>query len=56
MPFTQIYNYFGLVVLALGFLALAGKHKRMAIFLWIASAIFTVMSFGEFAPFISDLL
>jgi hypothetical protein len=32
------------------------KHRRMAIFLWIASAIFTIMSFGEFAPFISDLL
>lgn len=56
MPFTQIYNYFGLVVLVFGLLALTGKHKRFAIFLWIASAIFTIMSFGEFAPFISDLL
>lgn len=56
MPFTQIYNYFGLVVLALGFLALMGRHKRFAIFLWISSALFTIMSFGEFAPFISDLL
>jgi len=56
MPFTQIYNYFGIVVLAFGFLALTGKHKRMAIFLWIASVLFTLMSFGNFAPFISDLL
>ncbi len=56
MPFTQIYNYFGLVVLALGFFALMGRHKRFAIFLWISSALFTIMSFGEFAPFISDLL
>ncbi|HRY83049.1 MAG TPA: hypothetical protein P5533_00280 [Candidatus Cloacimonadota bacterium] len=56
MPFTQIYNYFGIVVLVFGFLALTGKHKRFACFLWIASTIFTIMSFGEFAPFISDLL
>lgn len=56
MPFTQIYNYFGLVVLGLGFFALMGRHKRFAIFLWISSALFTIMSFGEFAPFISDLL
>ncbi len=57
MPFTQINNYFGIVVLALGVIALLGKkHRRAAIFMWIASALFTIMSFGSFAPGISDLL
>ncbi len=56
MPFTQIYNYFGLVVLALGVIALLGKkHRRMAIFLSITSFIFLLMSFGSFAPRLSDL-
>jgi hypothetical protein len=54
MPFTQIYNYFGIVVLALGVMALFGKHKKFSLFLWIASAIFLVLSFGSFTPFISD--
>ena len=56
MPFTQVYNYFGIVVLAFGVIALFGKHKRLAAFLWISSVIFVLMSFGNFAPFISDLL
>jgi hypothetical protein len=57
MPSTDANHYFGIVVLALGILALFGKkHRRKAIFLWIASAIFTIMSFGSFAPAISDLL
>jgi hypothetical protein len=56
MPFTQIYNYFGLLILAFGVVALIGKkHRRMAIFLWIASFIFLLMSFGSFAPKLSDL-
>lgn len=55
MPFTQIYNYFGIVVLALGVLALFGKHRRMAVFLWISSFIFTLMSFGSFTPALSDM-
>lgn len=54
MPFTQIYNYFGIVVLMLGVLALFGKHRRMSIFLWISSFIFTLMSFGSFTPALSD--
>jgi len=54
MPFTQIYNYFGIVVLALGVIALFGKHKKLSLFLWIASAIFLVLSFGSFTPVISD--
>ncbi len=48
MPFTQIYNYFGIVVLALGVIALFGKHKKFSLFLWIASAIFYAASFGSF--------
>ncbi|MDZ4182378.1 MAG: hypothetical protein U1B83_05835 [Candidatus Cloacimonadaceae bacterium] len=56
MPFTQIYNYFGIVVLAFGALALSGKHRRLGLFLWISSAIFTLMSFGQFSPLLSDLL
>lgn len=55
MPFTQIYNYFGIVVLAMGVLALFGKHRRMAVFLWISSFIFTLMSFGSFTPALSDM-
>jgi hypothetical protein len=54
MPFTQIYNYFGIVVLALGVMALFGKHKPLSTFLWIASAIFLVFSFGSFTPLISN--
>jgi hypothetical protein len=55
MPFTQVYNYFGIVVLAFGVLALWGKKKRLAIFLWISSFIFTLMSFGSATPALSDL-
>ena len=54
MPFTQIYNYFGIVVLALGVLALFGKHRKLSIFLWISSFIFTLLSFGSFTPVLSD--
>ncbi|HNQ44667.1 MAG TPA: hypothetical protein PKI59_09550, partial [Candidatus Cloacimonadota bacterium] len=55
MPFTQIYNYFGIVVLALGVLALWSKYRNLAILLWISSAIFTIMSFGSATPALSDL-
>lgn len=56
MPFTQVYNYYGIVVLALGIIALTTpKNRKTATFLWITSAIFTIMSFGSFAPAISDL-
>lgn len=55
MPFTQVYNYFGIVVLAFGVLALWGKDKRLTIFLWISSLIFTLMSFGSATPALSDL-
>ncbi|MCK9583932.1 MAG: hypothetical protein M0R69_03355 [Candidatus Cloacimonetes bacterium] len=55
MPFTQVYNYFGLVVLAFGVLALWGKKKGLAIFLWVSSFIFTLMSFGSATPALSDL-
>ncbi len=47
MPFTQIYNYFGIIVLFFGFFALLGKHRRLAILLWLSSIIFTIMSFGR---------
>jgi hypothetical protein len=50
MPFTQIYNYFGIVVLALGVLALWSSKKGLALFLWISSALFTLMSFGSATP------
>lgn len=55
MPFTQVYNYFGIVVLAFGVLALWSRHKRLAIFLWLSSLIFTLMSFGSATPALSDL-
>lgn len=55
MTFTQIYNYFGIVVLAFGVLALCGKNRRTAWFLWISSFVFLLMSFGSFTPAISDL-
>jgi len=54
MPFTQIYNYFGIVILGLGVLALFGKHRRFSVFLWISSLIFTLLSFGSFTPALSD--
>jgi len=56
MEFTQIYNYSGVLVLALAFFALAGKRKRLAWFLWISSIVFLIMSFGKYGGFISDLL
>ncbi|MDD3103896.1 MAG: hypothetical protein PHY24_06760 [Candidatus Cloacimonetes bacterium] len=55
MPFTQVYNYFGILVLAFGILALWGKRKGLAIFLWVSSFIFTLMSFGSATPALSDL-
>lgn len=55
MPFTQIYNYFGIVVLALGVLALWGSRKGLARWLWITSGIFTLLSFGSATPWLSDL-
>lgn len=56
MPFTQVYNYFGLIVLAFGIIALIGsKHRRTAVFLSISSLIFLIMSFGSATPRLSDL-
>lgn len=56
MPFTQIYNYFGLIVIALGAIALLGKkHRRISVFLAIGSFIFLIMSFGSATPWLSDL-
>jgi len=55
MPFTQVYNYFGIVVLALAILALWGRSRRFALFLWLSGAIFTLMSFGSATPALSDL-
>ncbi len=56
MEFTQVYNYFGIIVLFFGLFALCGRHRRLATFLWISSVIFMMMSFGKFAPQMSDLL
>ncbi|MDD3535707.1 MAG: YfhO family protein [Candidatus Cloacimonetes bacterium] len=55
MPFTQIYNYFGILVLALGVFALWGSQKGLARFLWITSGIFTILSFGSATPRLSDI-
>ncbi len=55
MPFTQVYNYFGIVVLALGILSLWGRRRRLALFLWLSGAAFTLMSFGSATPALSDL-
>jgi hypothetical protein len=56
MPFTQVYNYFGLIVIALGIIAILGKkHRRMSVFLTISSFIFLLMSFGSATPWLSDL-
>ncbi len=56
MPFTQIYNYFGLIVLAFGIIGLVGtKHRRFSVFLAASSLIFLIMSFGSATPWLSDL-
>ncbi|MDD4224691.1 MAG: YfhO family protein [Candidatus Cloacimonetes bacterium] len=56
MPFTQTYNYFGLIVLAFGIIALIGKkYRRCAVFLAISSLIFLIMSFGSATPWLSGL-
>lgn len=56
MPFTQVYNYFGLIVLAFGIIAMIGKkHRRFSIFLGISSLIFLIMSFGSATPSLSNL-
>ncbi len=56
MPFTQVYNYFGLIVLAFGIIAMIGKkHRRFSIFLGITSLIFLIMSFGSATPHLSNL-
>lgn len=56
MEFTQIYNYFGILVLMLGFFALMGARKRLAWFLWISSIVFLFMSFGRHFNLLSDFL
>jgi len=56
MESTQVYLYFGLIVLFFGFFAFWGKHRRFAVFLWIASFLFAMMSFGKYTPFLSGLL
>ncbi|MDY0150677.1 MAG: YfhO family protein [Candidatus Cloacimonas sp.] len=55
MNSTQIYNYFGIVILALGVFGLFGKHRKLSIFLWITSFVFMLMSFGSFTPALSDI-
>ncbi len=56
MPFTQTYNYFGIVVLALAIIALCGKkHRKTATFLGISSLLFLIMSFGSATPHLSNL-
>lgn len=56
MEFTQIYNYMGILVLALGVFALVGRRKKLGWFLWISSLLFLIMSFGRHWNFVSDLL
>jgi hypothetical protein len=56
MSFTQVYYYVGLTILLLAILALFLVKKQKVLFLWIAILLFTLMSFGKFAPFLSDLL
>lgn len=56
MEFTQIYNYCGILIVGLALLALAGKRKRLAGFLWISSIIFIMMSFGRHWAWFSNLL
>ncbi len=56
MEFTQIYNYFGILILALGLLALAGRRRKLAGFLWITSLLFLVMSFGRHWSWFSNIL
>ncbi|MCB5233743.1 MAG: hypothetical protein LHW60_00645 [Candidatus Cloacimonetes bacterium] len=55
MPFTQVYNYFGLVVLLFAVLALFSSDRKLSIFLWVSSAFFTLISFGSATPALSDL-
>lgn len=56
MEFTQIYNYFGILILALALLALAGRRKKFAGFLWISSLLFLIMSFGRHWSWFSNIL
>ncbi len=56
MQHQQVYHYFGLIVLALGIIALIGtKHRRTAIFLAASSLVFLIMSFGSSTPWLSGL-
>lgn len=56
MDFTQIYNYCGILILALSFFAFCGNKRKLAWFLWISSILFLIMSFGKFGGALSDLL
>jgi hypothetical protein len=56
MEFTQINNYSGILIFGLALLALAGRRKRLAGFLWISSLIFVSMSFGRHWAWFSNLL
>jgi hypothetical protein len=56
MEFTQIYNYFGILILGLALLALAGRRKKFAGFLWISSLLFICMSFGRYWSWFSNIL
>jgi len=56
MEFTQIYNYCGILIIVLAMFALLGKRKKLGGFLWIASLLFLIMSFGKYAGALSDFL
>lgn len=56
MDFTQIYNYLGVVILLLAFIAIFKSKNKMVTFLAISAVIFTLMSFGKFFNPLSDLL
>jgi len=56
MEFTQIYNYCGILILGLALMALAGRRKKLAGFLWISSLLFLFMSFGRHWSWFSNLL
>jgi len=56
MEFNQIYNYAGIIIVLLAFIALWKSKNHFVWFLGAASFLILIMSFGKFWPGFSDLL
>jgi hypothetical protein len=51
-----VYHYSGLVILIFAILAFVFTKRKEVNFLWIAVLVFTIMSFGKYSPWFSDIL